>query len=148
MALACATIKCSYIQMKYTRYSNLGQNILGKSLKLIKSALQTCSEENRFWKYAANLQGRTPMPKCDFYKVVTSCSKRIFSLLKEGKKDFLKFLWRRKKQLTNIGFSMEYFTADFWQFWSTTNKVCLSGSRLSTCLSIPSISAISFRFPS
>ena len=34
-----------------------------------EAALQRCSYKKVFWKYAANLHERTPMPKCDFNKV-------------------------------------------------------------------------------
>ena len=49
-------------------------------------------------------------------------------------------------KLRNIGFSREYFTADFLQFWSTTVKICLLGSRLVAFPSIPSISDIPLKF--
>ena len=46
---------------------------------------------------------------------------------------------------TKLGFSMEYFTAEFLQFWRTAVKIFLLGSRLVTLLSIPSISEISLK---
>ena len=48
---------------------------------------------------------------------------------------------------SNVVFSMECSIAEFLQFCSKADKILLFGGRLTTFLSIPSISWISLKFP-
>ena len=67
------------------------------------------------------------------------------TILKQPIYNFGQNILDKSTKLINIGFSMEYFTAEFLQFWRTAVKMFLLGSRLVTLLSIPSISEISLK---
>ena len=50
-------------------------------------------------------------------------------------------------KVSNIGFCMEYFTADFSQFCRTTVKNCLLSCQLKNFTSVPSFPRFSLKFP-